>query len=76
MQPKVTIGRIVRYFQVGGDKIEDKPRTAIVTQVWDEDTGMANLTVFDHNGMTFAKTSVPQKEHAHQTSYWDWPPRV
>lgn len=61
---KPTVGRVVLYRpQVGGGdghmavNDPETPFSASITYVWND--GCVNLSIFDHDGMQYGKTSVP-----------------
>jgi hypothetical protein len=65
MEPRVIqpeVGRHVHYVPAEhGDGLRaGEPHAAVVCCVWE--TRMVNLTVFDRNGGTVAKTSVPLQQ--------------
>lgn len=69
---KVTVGRIVHYYQSGSDE----PVAAIIAKVNKDDT--VNLTAFDpcpHPGaLVHSKWGVFYSQTP-QPGYWSWPPR-
>ncbi len=55
-----TVGRILYYSPGVGDAVPHDgkvPIPAIIVRVWSD--SLLNLTVFDHNGNSHARTSVP-----------------
>jgi hypothetical protein len=77
---KPTVGRVVWYRKhrnevlAGGD---DAPLAAIVVRVWGNE--MVNLTVFDGEGISHPRTSVPLVQSAdgwrpEQGRYCEWMP--
>lgn len=65
----LTIGRIVHYLNAG------KHRAAVVTHVWDKETGVVNLYVFpdgSHPLETITPTSVKFDAEAIEAYTWHW----
>lgn len=81
MDQKPSIGRIVHYFP---NEADTQARangatvvSAIITTVWNPETGYVNLTIFPDLGGAFGRLSIYHKSTATEgNSYWDWPARV
>lgn len=72
---KVTVGRIVHYYR-DVEGILAGPHAAIVTSVWDSETGCANLHVFEDPPLPVVRTSVLRSQSgAPEPGRWSWPPR-
>lgn len=69
--PPPTIGRIVHFHS---DANGDMPEAAIITYVHSE--SMVNLTVFNHNGTPFSRTSVEFAPERVTGMFACYPPRV
>jgi hypothetical protein len=73
---KPTVGRIVRYFPAGTDTMPRPADGAAAIIVFVLTDTSVNLTVFDANGGTHRRCSVPQRTEAKQAGTWDWPERA
>lgn len=82
---KPTVGRVVWFRHFKGDpgfakNDTDQPLAAIVAYVWADD--MVNLVVFDHNGVSWPRTSVklvqddirPENRPAPGDEFAEWMP--
>ena len=67
----LAVGRIVHFVDESGDT-----HAAIVTRVWDTETGSSNLTVFvdDDSAPVKRETSRLYSEEREPRT-WRWPPR-
>lgn len=72
---KVTVGRIVHYYRAT-EGILDGPYAAIVSRIWDSETGCANLHSFEDAPLPVVRTSVLRSQSgAPEAGRWSWPPR-
>jgi hypothetical protein len=72
---KPSVGRIVHFYQMGGDVRETSgPLAAIVTHAYDGPDQAINIVVFTELGGTRAERLVSAKEF-NDRRYWEWPPR-
>lgn len=75
---KPSIGRIVHFYPVSQEDMDCTNNgayvvPAIVTQVFDQETMMVNITVFFVGGIS-SKWSVAHRSKVTEgNSYWDWP---
>jgi hypothetical protein len=68
----LTIGRIVHFVSSSGES-----HAAIVTKVWDQETGSSNLTVFvDDNPSPIKRETSRLFSEGGERGTWHWPPRV
>lgn len=85
---KPTVGRIVHVHcgtKSGFDSTHTEqggPHAAIITKVWNVDSGTVNLSAFpSHGGPPVEMTSVqynevaPSLHHKEHARFWCWPPR-
>lgn len=69
---KLSVGRIVHYFEDGTFNVYVEPRAAIVVYVWSDTC--CNLVWYDNNGVSFPKYSVTPRDM--YNNGWSWPERV
>lgn len=69
MEPTVSVGRVVHYFNPNGEVHE-----ALVVKVWDNNC--INVVAWDANGAQYSASSVLRANSVITKGAWDWPQRV
>ena len=65
---KIDIGRIVKYVDINGKELP-----AVITHVWSQETGCANLQIFrDDSDGSYLKTSVVYSNKEGNFGTWHW----
>lgn len=76
VQMKVTVGRIVHFYPNEISGIPQGPFAAVVSRVFDQETGCSNLHVFMDTPIPIMKTSILRSESGGpEAGRWCWPPR-
>lgn len=75
MEQKPSIGRIVHYQKYGtpGGEHKAEPSPAVITQVFDQETGEVQLFVMNPNGLYFNRTPYSAEP---KPGHWNWPPKI